>query len=122
MIASTKETLRRHDPLAELERHLMDAYPPGGRHDLDELLARTDDDANGCSGKRRNTPAASCVRWKRVRSMSTSCTGSPESSRGYAAASADQGTSITGAAGMCDVALLMIRRWPAVASLHLSRR
>ena len=34
-----------HDLLADLERHLMSAYVAGAGHDLEELLARTDDDA-----------------------------------------------------------------------------
>jgi hypothetical protein len=34
-----------HDPLAELERHLISAYVAGAGHDLDELRARTDEDA-----------------------------------------------------------------------------
>ena len=34
-----------HDPLAELERHLIGAYVAGAGHALDELLNRTDDEA-----------------------------------------------------------------------------
>jgi hypothetical protein len=34
-----------HDPLAELERHLISAYVAGAGHVLDELRARTDEDA-----------------------------------------------------------------------------
>lgn len=34
-----------HDPLAELERHLMNACVAGAGHNLEELLARTDDEA-----------------------------------------------------------------------------
>ena len=34
-----------HDLLAELERHLISAYVAGAGHDLEQLLARTDDDA-----------------------------------------------------------------------------
>ena len=34
-----------HDPLAELERHLIGAYLAGAGHHLDELLARTDEEA-----------------------------------------------------------------------------
>lgn len=34
-----------HDLLADLERHLISAYVTGAGHDLEELLARTDDDA-----------------------------------------------------------------------------
>jgi hypothetical protein len=34
-----------HDPMAELERHLISAYVAGAGHDLDALLARTDEDA-----------------------------------------------------------------------------
>jgi hypothetical protein len=34
-----------HDPLAELERHLISAYVAGAGHHLEEVLARTDDDA-----------------------------------------------------------------------------
>jgi hypothetical protein len=32
-------------PLADLERHLISAYIAGAGHDLDQLLARGDDDA-----------------------------------------------------------------------------
>ncbi len=34
-----------HDPLAELEHHLISAYLAGTGHDLHSLLARTDDEA-----------------------------------------------------------------------------
>ena len=34
-----------HDLLADLERHLISAYVTGAGHDLEQLLARTDDDA-----------------------------------------------------------------------------
>jgi hypothetical protein len=34
-----------HEPLADLERHLISAYVAGAGHDLQALLARTDDDA-----------------------------------------------------------------------------
>ena len=34
-----------HDPLAELERHLISAYVAGTGHDLHALLARSDDEA-----------------------------------------------------------------------------
>lgn len=34
-----------HDLLADLERHLISAYVTGAGHDLEALLARTDDDA-----------------------------------------------------------------------------
>ena len=34
-----------HDLLADLERHLISAYVAGAGHRLDELLARTDEDA-----------------------------------------------------------------------------
>ena len=34
-----------HDLLADLERHLISAYVTGAGHDLEELLARTDDEA-----------------------------------------------------------------------------
>ena len=34
-----------HDLLADLERQLISAYVTGAGHDLEELLARTDDDA-----------------------------------------------------------------------------
>lgn len=34
------------DPLAEIERHLMAAFLAGAGHDLDALLARTDDAAH----------------------------------------------------------------------------
>jgi hypothetical protein len=33
------------DPLAEIERHLMEAYAAGAGHDLGDLLRRTDDAA-----------------------------------------------------------------------------
>jgi hypothetical protein len=39
------DTHPMHDPLAELERHLISAYVAGAGHDLDELRARTDEDA-----------------------------------------------------------------------------
>lgn len=39
------DTQPMHDPLAELERHLISAYVAGAGHDLDELRARTDEDA-----------------------------------------------------------------------------
>lgn len=35
----------RPAPLAELERHLMNAYLAGAGHDLHELLQRDDDEA-----------------------------------------------------------------------------
>ena len=34
-----------HDLLADLERHLISAYVTGAGHGLEELLARTDDEA-----------------------------------------------------------------------------
>lgn len=34
-----------HDPMAELERQLIRAYAAGAGFDLDELLRRTDEDA-----------------------------------------------------------------------------
>ena len=34
-----------HEPLAELERHLISAYVAGAGHDLHSLLTRTDEDA-----------------------------------------------------------------------------
>jgi hypothetical protein len=34
-----------HDPMAELERHLIHAYLARAGHDFHELLARTDDEA-----------------------------------------------------------------------------
>lgn len=34
-----------HDLMAELERHLISAYVTGAGHDLEQLLARSDDDA-----------------------------------------------------------------------------
>lgn len=34
-----------HDPLAEIERHLIDAYVAGAGHDLSTLLTRKDDEA-----------------------------------------------------------------------------
>lgn len=40
-----QDTPPLHEPLAELEHHLISAYVAGTGHDLHELLARTDDDA-----------------------------------------------------------------------------
>jgi hypothetical protein len=34
-----------HEPLAELERHLISAYVAGAGHDLHDLQSRTDDEA-----------------------------------------------------------------------------
>jgi len=34
-----------HEPLSDLESHLISAYVAGAGHDLKALLARTDDDA-----------------------------------------------------------------------------
>jgi hypothetical protein len=45
MMTNREDTQPLHEPLAELERHLISAYVAGAGHDLDELLARTDDDA-----------------------------------------------------------------------------
>jgi hypothetical protein len=44
-IMMTDEERPQHDPLAELERHLIHAYVAGAGHDLEALLARTDADA-----------------------------------------------------------------------------
>jgi hypothetical protein len=41
----TPTHIASHDPLAEIERHLISAYVAGAGHDLDALLARTDEDA-----------------------------------------------------------------------------
>lgn len=45
MMTNDENTRRLNDPSAELERHLISAYVAGAGHNLDELLARTDDDA-----------------------------------------------------------------------------
>ena len=34
-----------HEPLAELEQHLISAYVAGAGHDIQDLLARSDEDA-----------------------------------------------------------------------------
>jgi hypothetical protein len=39
------DTVQIHEPLAELERHLISAYVAGAGHDLSSLLTRTDEDA-----------------------------------------------------------------------------
>jgi hypothetical protein len=39
------DTAPLHDPMAEIERHLMSAYAAGAGHDLETLLGRTDEDA-----------------------------------------------------------------------------
>lgn len=39
------DTAPLHDPLAEIERHLISAYVAGAGHDLETLLRRTDEDA-----------------------------------------------------------------------------
>ena len=41
----TPTQVTSHDPMAELERRLISAYVAGAGHDLDALLARTDEDA-----------------------------------------------------------------------------
>jgi hypothetical protein len=40
-----EDTVQIHEPLAELERHLISAYVAGAGHDLHTLLTRSDDDA-----------------------------------------------------------------------------
>ena len=45
MRTNDKDQQPLHDPLAELERHLISAYVAGAGHDLDELLRRADEDA-----------------------------------------------------------------------------
>jgi hypothetical protein len=45
MTTTQEDTQPRHDPMAELERHLIAAYVAGAGYDLHEQLARTDDDA-----------------------------------------------------------------------------
>ena len=45
MKTEQEDTQPVHEPLAELEHHLISAYVAGAGHALDELLARTDDDA-----------------------------------------------------------------------------
>ncbi len=45
MRTNDKDKQPLHDPLAELERHLISAYVAGAGHDLDELLRRADEDA-----------------------------------------------------------------------------
>jgi hypothetical protein len=44
-MTNTQDTAPLHEPLAELERQLISAYVAGAGHDLQDLLARTDDDA-----------------------------------------------------------------------------
>lgn len=45
MRTNDKDKQPLHDPLAELERHLISAYVAGAGHDLDELFRRADEDA-----------------------------------------------------------------------------
>lgn len=45
MRTNDKDKQPLHDPLAELERHLISAYVAGAGHDLDDLLRRADEDA-----------------------------------------------------------------------------
>ena len=45
MTKEKADTPPLHDLLADLERHLISAYVTGAGHDLEQLLARTDDDA-----------------------------------------------------------------------------
>jgi hypothetical protein len=45
MVTDSEKRQPLRDPLAELERELMSAYVAGIGHDLEELLARTDEDA-----------------------------------------------------------------------------
>ena len=44
-MTATATTVTSRDPLADLERHLISAYLAGAGHDLDALLARTDENA-----------------------------------------------------------------------------
>ncbi len=39
------DTPAMHEPLADLEREIMEAYTAGAGHSLQSLLTRTDDDA-----------------------------------------------------------------------------
>jgi len=39
------DTAPLHDPMAEIERHLISACVAGAGHDLETLLRRTDEDA-----------------------------------------------------------------------------
>lgn len=43
--AKHEDTALLHEPLAELERHLLSAYVAGAGHELQELVLRTDDEA-----------------------------------------------------------------------------
>ena len=45
MMTNREDTPPLHDLLAELERHLISAYVTGAGQALDDLLARTDEDA-----------------------------------------------------------------------------
>jgi hypothetical protein len=45
MITDVTDKQPMHDPLAEIERHLIGAYVAGAGCDLDDLHARTDEDA-----------------------------------------------------------------------------
>jgi hypothetical protein len=44
-MTNQEDTVQIHEPLAELERHLIGAYLAGAGHDLYSLMARTDDEA-----------------------------------------------------------------------------
>jgi hypothetical protein len=45
MTTNKEDHQQLHDPLAELERHLISAYLAGAGHTREELLARTDEEA-----------------------------------------------------------------------------
>ena len=45
MMKHDNDTHTLHDPLAEVERHLIAAYLAGAGHDLEELSGRTDGEA-----------------------------------------------------------------------------
>lgn len=40
-----EDTQVLHDPIAEIERHLIRAYLAGAGHDIDEVVTRTDGEA-----------------------------------------------------------------------------
>jgi hypothetical protein len=44
-MTNPEDTLPLHEPLADVERHLIDAYLSGAGSSLDELLGRTDQNA-----------------------------------------------------------------------------
>ena len=45
MMAHQDDQQSLHDPLAEIERQLINAYVAGAGHELSKLLARNDDDS-----------------------------------------------------------------------------